>query len=732
MLPRIASAHRRCLLLGALLAGAVLLLAAQPARAAEEARPEGSLGQIPADAAFYSAMLRNKEQLDILRNSKPYKKVKELPLVRMALAKAREEMGKEDGPLASFKKFTEDRDNEDLVDLLLDAGSRDIFVYGGPGWCDLLAVAQQVNTARLASLKALLGGADPNKAQARALLQVLQKNREMVKVPDLVLGFQIKEPKKAQAQLRRLEKILSAKLGEVPELKGRLKRTKVGPDSFLTLNLDGSMLPWDDIQGKIKDIEEKPDEFSALIKHLKASELTVSLGVRNGFLLLGLGVSAEDLAKLGGKGKRLLDRPELKPLAKVADKPLVSIGYASKELRAAASGGGIEIESLAKALKGLAESADIPAARKKAIEKDLDAMAKDFKSEVPEEGAALSFAYMTDTGYEGFAYDYSKHPRLKGARFKLMNHLGGSAIFAGGFGTTIDGSVYALLSKYTKVFYGHAEAIFLEKADDDAKDAYKKYAGIFLPLIKQLDETTSTLLLPSIKKGSFALVLDGKWKSKRWTMAAPETPEAMPMLEVGFLLSLADSVKFRKALKEYRTILNELYAKGREEAPDKENIPEFKIPAPETEKAKGATLYSYPIPKEAGLDKQLVPTGGVSKAVAALTLSRAHTERLLANTPFKARGGPLADKKDVISMCYLDWPAFVDLIGPWVELGVRTAVLQQGGEEGGAGARKKAAEIQKQVRVVLDALKAFESYSSASYLEDGVLVTHSRAVIKDR
>ena len=41
---------------------------------------------------------------------------------------------KEGGPLEHYKKFTEDKDNKELVHLLLDALSDEIFIWGGKGW----------------------------------------------------------------------------------------------------------------------------------------------------------------------------------------------------------------------------------------------------------------------------------------------------------------------------------------------------------------------------------------------------------------------------------------------------------------------------------------------------------------------------------------------------------------------------------------------------------------------
>jgi len=55
--------------LGLLAAAAVLLAANRPAPAVAAA-PVASLDIVPADTAFYSAMLRNREQFDAIANSK--------------------------------------------------------------------------------------------------------------------------------------------------------------------------------------------------------------------------------------------------------------------------------------------------------------------------------------------------------------------------------------------------------------------------------------------------------------------------------------------------------------------------------------------------------------------------------------------------------------------------------------------------------------------------------------
>jgi hypothetical protein len=554
---------------------------------------------------------------------------------------------------------------------------------------------------------------------------LLRKRKALVKVPEFVIGFKIKDAKKAEAQIKRLEKLLSDLEGMAPpQLKGALKRTKVGDSNFLTLNLDGSMVPWDDLP--LKDLEDKAGEFDDVVKHLKGVKLTVSLGVREGYLLLAVTSTAADLLKFGGKGDKLIDRAEMKPLVKNAKKPITSISYASKYMRGAFGGQPGDVNALTSSLKGLLDKAKVPEAKRKAIEKDLQALAKDLKKYESEPGASVSFEYMTDNGYEGYSYDYGNHSHLKGARLKLLDHFGGNPIFAAGFGTkSNNGEGYATFIKWLKVIYNHAEDLIVPNLDADIKSEYDKFTQNFFPLFKRFDKTTSDLLLPALKDGSVGLVVDAKWKSKRWHKEAPPLPKAMPMLELGLLLSLNDSAKFQQAMKAYRTTFNEMLEKAREASQD--NIPEIKIPVPDSEKTKLGTFFTWKLPEEVGLDEQVVITAGVSKSVAALALSKAHAERLLKKAPLPLKSGPIVQhRKELISACYFNGPAFIDAIGPWVEFGVGAALLAD------PDTKLDPADVAKQVGTALDVLKAFQSYSSATYLEGTVKVTHSETVIKDR
>ncbi len=726
-----------------LLAAALLSPVALPQSArAEDKKPDSSLGLIPADASFYSAMLRNREQVDAIANSKTWARITKLPYYQMGMALLKQQY--ESDNLAQFRQWIDQEENRDLVQMLTDAVSTEIFCYGGGNLVDFLDVFQQAtNAMQFGQLTQLIR--DPQVKDQKALqyapiremLRVLARNLSKVKMPDLVIGFKIKNAKKAEEQIKRLETLLEAVAGFQPMLQGKYKRVKVGNSSFLTLSFDGEMVPWDEIDWK--DIEEAAGEFEGVRKHLKKLKLTISLGVRHDFLLFSLGSATDGVAQLGGDGPRLISRPELKPLVQAAGKRLTGISYTSKALAAQSQMRGEDIDKLATMAGHALEAAGIPDDRRKPILKDVSGLASDLKNKMTAPGASLSFSYLTERGYEGYDYQYGEFPdRDSSQKLTLLDHVGGDPILAvvGRSKGTLQR--YQAVSKWVKIAYGHAEPIVLEKIGEQAKQKYEEISKLILPLLKRWDEITAKMLLPSLTDEQAGFVLDAKWKSKQWHPALPTGGKELPMPELAFLVGVSDRALLEKAMKSYGKLVDDALALVKEHAPPDAQPPFTKIPEPEVKEVTGGKLYLWHLPEETKLDRRVALTLGLTEKVGLFALSAEHAERLLASKPLKVEGGPLADtKRPLAGASYFNWPGFIDAVSPWVLFAVDQAHLEKvlpGGEDkkDDADAQKKQREeIFRHVRTVLDALKAIRLSTSATYLENGALITHSEVVIRD-
>ncbi|MEI4927347.1 hypothetical protein Q8G50_33055, partial [Klebsiella pneumoniae] len=77
----------------------------------------------------------------------------------------------------------------------------------------------------------------------------------------------------------------------------------------------------------------------------------------------------------------------------------------------------------------------------------------------------------------------------------------------------------------------------------------------------------------------------------------------------------------------------------------------------------------YALPKEWGLDRKIVPNAGLSSDVAVLSISRDHTERLLAATPAKIGGHVLPADRPLAAASALNFAGLIDAIIPWVDMG---------------------------------------------------------------
>ena len=700
------------------LVGLMALMAAPAAPAQERGKAAASLEFVPADVMYYGVSLRNREQLEAVLKSKAWAKLKDLPFAKLAWQKVVEGWNQPGGPQTQLKEWYEQDENRELVRLLGAMFSDEVFSYGGPKTANFLALLGQLQAAnQLAPFQALLQGKNPQEAQtpqarARALLQALNDNPDLIVAPDLVMGFKLRDTAPAKAQLARLDKLVQALEQMDERFKGRWNKAKVAGGEFYTLKLDGEMVPWDQIPWG--DIEDEPGQFDKLKKKLRELKLTVSVGLRDQFLIVSLAENTALLEALGRPGKRLADRKEFAPLAKFADRKLTAIGYASKEWQALQAGqqdGTQAFEGLLEMLKNV----DLTPKQQAKIKADLEALKKDFDKPGPEAGPALSFTFLTGRGSESYTYAWTK--ALNPAAVKpltILQQVGGAPLLFAAGRSEYDPEEYKLFVKWLKIAWGYAEEFGFSRLPEDAKEKYDAVMKEARPLLARLEKVTGELLNPALAEGQGALVIDAKLKSKQWHQMMPASPQDLAVLEPAVVLGVADAAKLKKAGAEYRDILNKLIAVI--------GVADVTIPPPQTKAVKGGTLYYYAAPDAAGLDPQLALTAGVTEKWAVFTISPGHATRLLQPTPLTADNPRLKAAKGALSASYFSWEGLVDAVMPWVDYGL-TLARPNDGEDG--------MDVRGQVRTVLAVLKVFRNTASVTTIEGDAVVTHSESIVRD-
>jgi len=696
-----------------------------PARAAA---PVPSLDIVPADAAFYSVMLRNQEQLQAIVNSKAFAKIKALPYVQMGLGLLQVQAADPSSPLGRVEAARRDPEVKRSLGFLADVFSDEVFVYGGPGFSSAIELLQGTYGAMqfgpaMAAVNGEARGARMEEIQGRTFVRALVKQVDLIKFPELVIGCKVKDKALAKEQLDHLELNLQMVLTQQPPLLNRLKRTTIGGHSYLTFKLDGAMVPWDPgVVEKIRSLAATPDDGDKLIEHLRKTTLVIALGLRDDYLLLAIGPSADVLARLGN-GKLLRSLPELAAVARLADKRICSVGYLSKTLNERFSQTKAGIDNLLQAVKAMLPSLPVPAKLQEEIAKDAAGVAADLKTLIPEVGAASSIGFLTPSGLESYDYDWSEHPEMDASKpLDLLKHVGGNPIAVLLGRSKVSPAGYDLLVKWMVIGYRYVEEYGLPQMKAKDRAEFEKVFAQVKPLLGRLDKATRDLLIPALADGQAGVVIDARLTSHQFLKALPPTQQALTMLEPAIVVGVSDADKLRQAFAEYYAVADDFVEvlKGIE----KNDIPkDFKIPRPRVFRLRLGTAYGYALPAEWGVDTHVLPNAGLAEKVAVLSLSGKHTLRLLSETEPKIAGLALPTNRPLAAVGGLDFAAFVEALSPWVDLALEKGTVQLSPQD---------AEMARQhAKALLEVLKVYRGSVSETYVEEKATVTHSRSEFHD-
>lgn len=685
---------------------------------AEDIRESTSLKFVPDNVAFYSTSLRMREQYDAFVQSKAFKALSEMPLVSTAVAFTNM-WAQNDEKAAAVLKALEEEENKEAIATLLDAVSHEVFLYGSDGFGDLVRLANDLSRVQQqAQFQAMAEGVSPEEVVAEKILEKLTSTLENAKLPHTVLGFRVSDQDRVKKQLARLEELLKGVLAQQPELAKRFAREKIGDAEYLTLKLDGSLIPWDEVFEKAGD---KREQVEKLAEKVKPMTLVIAIGVWKDYLIVSSGEDTKHLETLG-QGARLADRKEFKQIEKHLDQRIVSVGYVSESFVRKTSSLPQQIDDAVQLAEQFLPQANLEEDVEKELLGDIGKLASALKKHVPEPGAMVSVNFLTSRGFEGYAYSWAKNTTVDASQpLSVLKHLGGSPIFAAAFRGKQDPRCYDALSEIVSRVVYYVEKIGMKDVSDDERELYTKVRDELMPLIKRMGDVTRDQLLPAMKDGQMAVAVDAKSTSEQWHQMMPEAKTALPMLEVALLFGVNDSEAVDKAAAQYFSIVQEMLKKMHTIRPD--DIPEIELPEPETKESAEGKIYYYGLPPAAGLDKQLAPSMGLAKDVIAFSLLPKQTQRTLAATPLKLEG-PMADlDRPLGSLIHVSIAGFIEAISPWVDYGFTVASEGQD--------NPVLDTIKPQVQSALNVLKCIRGVTAVSYQEEDTWVTHMECELKD-
>lgn len=756
----------------------------------------GGISMVPQDAAFMSATLRVREQYDLLVNSNAFKSVREIPAVQRAIESYEEQKTQPGSPLSTLATFMELPENQQAVEVLEDMIANETFVYGEPSciaFLELLSKLQQAqqaaNILNMARGGGSLGGIDfdaidaldgieidelqedddddgaaapgklrvrPARFQAveddlssdelagRLVLQALAENVDKIVVPDVIWGFKTSKRAAAEGQLKRIEVLIKLMAQQNPALAESLARRKVAGGEVVTFTVDGATLPWEEM---VRDATEGMDgeALEKVRERLRELDLVIALGVVGDYVIVSIGDSADHLEKLLEPGadqgpvstKALVGTKPFEPLRADKSKRITGINYISEPLAKAIAPSAADIEQLAELADQIQTAADLPEGFAEEAREALAKAAAGYKKRLPIPGPWMSYSFLTEQGYEGYAWNWAKNLPIDGSkRLELLEHAGGAPLGAVVFRAKSDPSRLDDLVSWADMGWKFFSKYLLAKQGDDAREKVEEIDEHLVPLGEKFVGILRTKIVPATADGQIGLVLDAKARTKRPQAALPEAAEPLPLVEPAIVLGLDDAKLFREGLSDIFALTDELVDAVREVSPD--GVPaDYRIPDPEKSKLDKGSVWSWKLDKS-GIDEQVRPAIAVGEDVAVLSLVPKQAGRLLAESRLETGSQLSKFEEPLAGAAALDFAGVVDAIQPWIVYLTRYGCVQQ--KEGRVDAdadltadveTEQAREALKATAVVCEALKSLRAAVAEVATTPDATVTHWRNVIRD-
>jgi hypothetical protein len=452
-------------------------------------------------------------------------------------------------------------------------------------------------------------------------------------------------------------------------------------------------------------------------------------------VILSVGDSVDHLEKLVAPAEaRLIGQPAFAPLLEHRDAPLTAVSYLSEPLAAAVAPAAPEGETIAGFVAGLTEAGSLSEEAAADLEEWLSAGATGYARRLPEPGPWLGYSFMTDLGYEGYAWDWSKSRTLDGSkRLDLLEHSGGAPVAVLVGRLAADPTLLDDLAAFVTGGWQLLDRHVLAGAD---RDRAATVAARLAPLGEKFSTALRTKLVPALADGQVGLVIDSKTKVKRPHRDLPASADQLPLPEPAIVLPLRDAKLFRDGLSDVFALSDELV--DTLEAIDPDAVPDgYRVPDPEKTKVEAGSIWSFALPRS-GLDDAVRPAIGVGERVAVFSLVPKQAGRLLAGNRLETGAQLTTFEEPLAAGAALDFAGLVDTLEPWIAYLARYGSMQQrdgvvdaAAELSAADENEQAKDALRHVDVVLDVARCLRAAVAETAVQNNATVTHWRNVIRD-
>ncbi len=592
-----------------------------------------SLKMAPIDADFYSASFRIREQWDRFVSGPVVKEFLNSSGVENAMDQFRSEWLERDGVGMSARTFFENPNTKEALAFIQDLLSTEVFFLGDKNvskWYEAQGdLSDEMRSQSLTSKES-------EEERVLAVFAKYLEKMDSLTIPTLVIGARCQDEDLALGKLDQLEGVLQLGRGVVPNLDVILKnldRVDDARGNRLQLRLDGKQIPWDSIPTNESFDEETKDNVQEV---LDKKSITITIGMLDGFFVVAISPSSKAILELG-KGKSILEHPEMQPVRDASARPLTSVSYTSDAMAKATFEANFNnffsrsfTGNIIPILQSLDDASEIRDFIKDVVA-DCSWIDESIAKLIPEFKGTTSLAYLTDDGWERHDYSRTKNILTEASSPLIsLEHMGDAPMMF--VATRLqDRPEYFQLSRkiVQKLKTRFDEACELDWSEVDltviqtlantffpgewstiedslALENIKPSIDLIWPHLVRLADTWEKKFLPSMT-GEHAIILNGgNLSAKQWFKEMPPSVDPLPFPEFAGVTGVKDKSLLKNAFEDTLTICDEMVNSLREKAPN--SIPaSYQIPRPINLETSLGVKYGYAIPADCPVPKEMMP-----------------------------------------------------------------------------------------------------------------------------
>lgn len=643
---------------------------AQSASTAAASLSETALTIAPEDVAFFSTSVNLRAGWQELVEGNFVSRLRQVPYIQQLEAEARMQWENAPGPAAQAKMFIESPNGQNLLGLASDLFSNEIFVYGGDDWCDMIDgfVALQSGFTT-----AMNGGPE---AIEQYIANLTKADIDKIRIPTTVLGFRMTDDENARLQLDALEgiiRLVGMSAEEAQPFLSRLRRSELEEGQTLSISLDTSLIPMESLGGDEREVAER------FVELLEGRTVSFAIGVKDNILLLAMGEEDTVISEVGEASSTLLDHPRMELLKKADTSRLRAVSFASKKWRVSQWRANFDsyfqrlAAQLEMAIKTEADSVEDLESWLEDIRTDAK-MLDSYLGDPNDLGAALAWGVATDSGSEGYGYDWSNSQILENAApLSVLENVGSSPLMLLGLKQKENEYAEGILDFMIDRAPIHIRRfIALAEEQDERRNEALEVFDRAWPLVIDAYGILKDKIGPSMDKHESVFVAAGQWTTTNLGPNAPPVSKPLPIPELAFACKLTNRDQFINGCVELFGIADRVVDLVRDIEPGSVP-PNYVIPRPDEESIAGGKRYFYQqlssaVPLE-GFNPQL----SITEDVLVFGYSERQVDDMLVKKQLRSRPAWMTPSTPVAAVSFIDMAGMVTSARPWLEFGLSAA-----------------------------------------------------------